>query len=91
MLKLKGIVIFNSRAVPYRINSSELKTLFTSNHVEVDTGIVCCCSSFNIPYIVKAKDINIYILMIYSYVVQQPEHDWLIEADKDSFVNIRKI
>ena len=23
-------------------------------------------------------------------VVQQPEHDWLMEADKDSFVSIRK-
>ena len=29
--------------------------------------------------------------MIYSYVVQQPEHDWLMKADKDSFVSIRKI
>ena len=81
----------NSRAVTYRINSSELKTLFTSNHVEVDTDIVCCRSSFNIQCKVKAKDTNIFILMIYSYVVQQPEHDWLMEPDKDSFVNIRKI
>ena len=30
-------------------------------------------------------------MMIYSYVVQQPEHDWLMEAEKGSFVNIRKI
>ena len=30
-------------------------------------------------------------MMIYSYVVQQPEHDWLMEAEKGSFVSIRKI
>ena len=29
--------------------------------------------------------------MVYSYVAQQPEHDWLMEANKDSFVSIRKI
>ena len=28
---------------------------------------------------------------IYTYVVQQPKHDWYMQADKDSFVNIRKI
>ena len=29
--------------------------------------------------------------MIYSYVVQQPEHDWLMKTDKDSFISIRKL
>ena len=29
--------------------------------------------------------------MISSYVVQQPEHNWLKQRDKDSFVSIRKI
>ena len=90
-LKLKAIVILNSKAVIYRINSSELKTLFTSNHEEVDVDIVCSCSRFNIPCIVKAKDTNIIILMIYSFVVKQLKHDCLMQADKDSFVSIRKI
>ena len=38
----------------------------------------------------ETKDTDIFIWTIYSYVVQQPEHDWLMEADKDSFVNIWK-
>ena len=62
--KLKGNVIFNSRDVTYRINSSELKTLFKSNHEEADRKIVYCCSSFNKPCIVKAKDTDTLILMI---------------------------
>ena len=33
----KGNVLFNSRDVKYRMNSSELKTLFTSNHEEAET------------------------------------------------------
>ena len=89
--KLKGNVIFNSRDVTYRINSSELKTRFKSNHKEGDTKIVYCRSSFNKPCIVKAKDIDILILMIYTYAVQQPEQDWYMQTDKDSFISIRKI
>ena len=56
--QLKGNVIFNSRDVTNRMNSSELKTLFTFKHEETDTKTVYCCSSFNKPYIVKAKDTN---------------------------------
>ena len=41
------------------MNSSELKTLFTSNHEEAETKIVCCCSSFNKLCIVKAKDTDL--------------------------------
>ena len=29
--------------------------------------------------------------MIYAYAVQQPKHDWYMQADKDAFVGIRKI
>ena len=62
--KLKRNVILNSRDVTYRISSSELKTLFKSNHEEADRKIVYCCSSFNKLCIVKAKDTDTLILMI---------------------------
>ena len=57
--KRKGNVLFNSRDVIYRMNTSELKTLFTSNHEKAETKIVCCCSSFNKLCIVKAKDTDL--------------------------------
>ena len=63
--KLKGSVLFNSRDGTCRVNSSELKTLFTSNPEEADTKIIYCCSSFNKPYIVESKDTDVF-LMIYS-------------------------
>ena len=39
----------------------------------------------------KAKGIDILLFMIYTYTVQQPDHDWYMQADKDTFVSIRKI
>ena len=57
--KLKGNVLFDSRDVTYRMNSSELKTLFTSNCEEAETKIVCCCNSFNKLCIVEAKDTDL--------------------------------
>ena len=38
--KRKGNVLFDFRDVTYRMNSSELKTLFTSNHKEAKRKIV---------------------------------------------------
>ena len=35
----------------------------------------------------KAKGIDILILMIYAYAAQQPEHDWYMQTDKDTFVS----
>ena len=29
--------------------------------------------------------------MIYAYTVQQPKHDWFMQTDKDSIVNVRKV
>ena len=29
--------------------------------------------------------------MIYAYAVQQPKHNWYMQTDKDSLVNVRKI
>ena len=29
--------------------------------------------------------------MIYAYTVQQLKHDWYMQTDKDSLVNVRKI
>ena len=73
--KRKGNVLFNSRDVTYRMNSSELKTLFTSNHEEAETKIVCCCSSFNKLCLIKAKDTDVTLfnfddLRIYSSTTQ---------------------
>ena len=29
--------------------------------------------------------------MIYAYTVQQPKHDWYMQTDNNSLVNVRKI
>ena len=40
---------------------------------------------------IKAKDTDILILIIYAYADQQPEQDFFMQTDQDSFVSIRKI
>ena len=82
--KRKGNVLFNFRDVTYRMNSSELKTLFTSNHEEAKRKIVCCCSSFNKLCIRKAKDTD---LTLFNF----DELRIYMQTDKDSLVNVRKI
>ena len=87
---LKRNIVLNSRELTYSINSSELKTLFPFKHEEAETKIVYYCSNPDKPCILKAKDTEILILMFYDYPPQQPEHNWYVQADKDSFVTIGK-
>ena len=84
------MVILNSRGITYRINSSKLKTLFASNHVEVDTDTVCCCSSFNVPCIVKSQR-HQYIYFDDFFIWSSTTRARLAYANKDSFVSIRNV
>ena len=79
----------NSRDVTCRINISELKTLFLSNHEEADTKTVYCSTSFNKSCIAKATGTDMLILMVYAFVVEHPEHGWYMQTEKHSFVSIR--
>ena len=84
--KRKGNILFNSRDIKYKTNSSELKTLFTSNHEEAETKVACCCSSFNKLCKVKAKDTNLKLfnfddLRTYSSTIQA----WSSHANRPKF------
>ena len=81
--KRKWNVLFNSRDVTNRVNSSKLKTLFTSNHQEAEAKIVCCSSSFNKICIVKDKDTD---LTLFSFddlrMCSSTTQAWLVHANR---------
>lgn len=41
--------------------------------------------------IIKAKDTDIFILMIYAFAVKQPQSEWCMQVDHDKFISIGKI
>ncbi len=43
------------------------------------------------PVIVKAKDTDILILMIYAYALKEPEATWCMQIDHNEFFNVGKI
>eukprot|EP00794_Sanderia_malayensis_P014978 gene14978-16521_t len=43
------------------------------------------------PVIIKAKDTDIFILMIYAFAVKQPQSEWCMQVDHDKFISIGKI
>ena len=74
-----------------------MKTLFTSNHVEVDTDIdtdiVCCYRSFNISCVVKdISQRHQYIYFDDLFICSSTTRAPLAYANRqDSFASIRKI
>ena len=59
------------------ISQSQQQSLFTSNKEERDTRIALRCSERSKPVLVKAKDIDILILMVYAFALTSPPYDFI--------------
>ena len=54
------------------ISQSQQQSLFTSNQEEADTRTALHCSESSKPLLVKAKDKDILILMVYAFALTSP-------------------
>ena len=60
------------------ISQSQQENLLTSNQEEVDTGIALHCSESSNPVLVKAKDTDILILIVYAFALTSLPYDWYL-------------
>ena len=60
------------------ILQSQQKSLFTSNQEETDTRIALHCSESSNPVLVKAKDTDILIFVVYAFSLTSLPHDWYL-------------
>ncbi len=61
------------------------------NHEEADTRVELHAFNSDCSVIVKAKDTDILILMIYAFALRKPEAIWCMQIDHNKFVNVGKI
>ena len=73
------------------ISQSQQQSLFSSNQEEADTRIALHCSESSKPVLVKAKDTDILILMVYAFALTSPPYDWYLQIDNGKIVSIKKI
>ena len=73
------------------ISHSQQQSLFTSNQEEADTRIALHCSESSNPVLVKAKDTDILILMVYAFALTSPPYDWYLQIDNGKIVSVKKI
>ena len=73
------------------ISQSQQQSLSTSDQEEVDTRIALHCSESSNPVLVKAKDTDILILMVYTFAVTSPPHDWYLQINNGKIVSVEKI
>jgi len=84
----------NHLKVPLTINHRNITKRITRDDVdtrEADTRVVLHAFNSESPVIVKAKDTNILILMIYAYALNKSEAIWWMQIDHNKFVNVGKI
>ena len=72
------------------ISQSQQQSLFTSNQEEADTRITPHCSESSKPVLVKAKDTDILILMVYTFALTSP-YDCYLQIDNGKIVIVKKI
>ena len=88
---IKVPLTINHRNITKRITRDDVDVTVKCNHKEADTRVVLHALSSEGPVIVKAKDKDILILMIYAYALKKPEAIWCMQIDHNIFVNIGKI
>ena len=86
-----GCITLNIEKDAVLISQSQQQSLFTSNQEEADTRIAPHCSESSKPVLVKAKDTDILILMMYAFSVASPPYDWCLQTDNGKIVTVEKI
>ena len=66
---LMGRTSLNIAKDTIRISQSQLQRLFTSNQEEAGTRIAINCSESSEPALIKVKDTDILILMVYAFAL----------------------
>ena len=81
----------NHRNITKKITRDYVHVTVELNHEEADTRVVLHTFISEGPVIVKAKDTDILILMIYAYTLKKPEAIWCMQIDHNKYVNVGKI
>ena len=82
---------FNIEKNTVLISQSQQRNLFTSNQEEADSRIALHCSESSKPVLVKAKDRDILILMVYAFALTSAPYDWYLHVDNGKIVSVEKI
>ena len=72
------------------ISQCQQESLFTSNQEEAGTRTALHCSESSKPVLVKAKDTDILILMVYAFALTSPSYDWYLQIDNGKIVSVKK-
>ena len=71
-------------------SQSQQESLFTSNQEEAGTSTALHCSQSSKPVLVKAKDTDTLILMVYAFALTSPPYDWYLQIDNGKIVSVKK-
>ena len=87
---LMGHTTLNIEKDTVLISQSQKQSLFSSNQKETHTRIALHCSESSKPVLVKAKDTDILILMVYAFALTSQSYDWYLQIDNRKIVSIKK-
>ena len=88
---LMGRTTLNIEKDTVLISQSQQQSLFTSNQKEAVTRIALHFSESSKPVLVKAKDIDILILMVYAFALTSPPYGWYLQIDNGKIVSVKKV
>ena len=87
---LMGRTTLNIEKDTVLISQCQQQSLFTLNQEEADTRIALHCSESSKAVLVKAKDKDILILMVYAFALTSPPYDWYLQIDNGKIVSVKK-
>ena len=88
---LKIPLIFTCQTACYRLTKDDVNTLPYMNHEEADSKIICRVCATDTPVLVVSKDTDVFILLVYAMHTTTPKFDWILQTDKQEFINIKEV
>ena len=88
---LMGRTTLNIEKDTVLISQSQQQSLFTSNQEEADTRIAQHCSESSKTVLVKAKDTDVLILLVYAFALTSPPYDWYLQIENGMIISVSKM
>ena len=83
--------MFTCESKCYKLSEDDVECMPYLTHEEADSKIIYRTQAEDTPVVVWAKDTDIFVLLVYARSQTNPQSPWILQIDKQQFVDIKKV
>ena len=84
-------LIFTCETQCYKITNDEVEAMPHLNYEEADSKIIFRVCEEDTPVLVRAKDADMFVLLVFARSLTQTKFEWIMQTDKHECIDIDKV